>query len=91
MTNTTSILTPVRLVERNVDGCETDVDLIIDVEGPEVTKTIIDQVQAAVAAHKKDSDGEWYSDDCFDAAIECLQKNGYIVVCRSVPSIEIEI
>lgn len=72
-------LTVIRLVDENVDGCGTDVDAIISVIGPAVTKSTLDGIRKAVDEYKEE-EPYWDSDECFDAARAYLTKEGYEVV-----------
>ena len=83
-----AIITTICLVDKNVDGCGTDVDAIIDVVGPMVTKTTLDGIRSAVNEYKSETPDEWDSDGCFDAAYTYLTKEGYKVTFHT-PDVEL--
>ena len=48
-------ITTIRLVDKNVDGCGTDVDTVIDVVGSVVTKSTLDGIRNAVDKYKSEA------------------------------------
>lgn len=74
----------------DVDGCGTDVSVMVNAMGPSVDlhtqKVLLDEIEKT----KKKYDGEWDTDTCVEAAIKKLKKLGYCDICVVAPSAEID-
>jgi hypothetical protein len=77
----------VDIVDKDVDGCGTDVRVTLKVIGPAVTNGLVSEVEKSVSEYKKDVE-DWDSDQVFAAAASYLKKKGYVVEYQ-IPSIEI--
>lgn len=71
----------VELVEQNVDGCGTDISIMLEVkrDAPISPVMMKSHMQNAIDMYKDENPGEWDTDGCFDAAIKRLQDHGYKV------------
>ena len=72
-------MTYIKLEDVNVDGCGTDVSTIIEVDSDIITNDTIKMVTEAIEAYKRQNEGEWDSDGCFDVAAEQLKSEGFEV------------
>lgn len=80
----------IALIDSNVDGCGTDVKVMLRIIGKELTTEHIDGMKHAVDDYKKENEDCWDSDGCFETAIDYLEKNGFTTEAI-VPEQEIEI
>ena len=63
----------------DVDGCGTDVTAIMEINSDGLTNGTVGRIKDAISNYKRENEGEWDSDGCFDAAAEQLEKEGYKV------------
>lgn len=64
------------LIDENVDGNGTDVTVLVEIEGGDITDEIINGVSSAIEKFKDECD-EYTTDDCCDAAGEYLESKGF--------------
>lgn len=69
----------IELTDVDVDGCGTDVTVMMEIDSDGLTTGTVDRIQEAISNYKQENEGEWDSDGCFDAAAEQLEKEGYKV------------
>lgn len=71
----------VKLIDVDVDGCGTNVETMIQVEGKqELTNGIIERIKDAIEKYKKENDGEYDTDSIVGVVCEYLESEGYIDV-----------
>ena len=70
--------TIIKLVDPNVDGCDTNVEQTIQVCGPVVNNTYRQEIQKEAIKYKKTTQ-DWDSDGLFEHIINYLEENGYTV------------
>lgn len=71
----------IKLIDVNVDGCGTNVETIIEVNGRrKLTNEIIQRTQEAIDKYKESNPGEWDTDDIINIACEHLKAEGYISI-----------
>lgn len=69
----------IKLIDIDVDGCGTNIETMIQVEGKqELTNGIIQRVKEAINKHKKENCGEYDTDSITDAVYEHLESEGYM-------------
>lgn len=69
----------VKLIDVDVDGCGTNVETMIQVEGKqELTNGIIQRTKDAIEKYKKECDGEYDTDSVVDTVCEYLKNEGYM-------------
>lgn len=69
----------IKLIDVDVDGCGTNIENIIQVEGKtELTNEIIQRTKDAIDKYKEDNPGEWDTDSIINVACEHLGTEGYI-------------
>ena len=80
----------IKLTDVNVDGCGTNIETVIQIEGKaELTNGIIERTKKAIEKHKEEYPDEWDTDSALNAACEYLEAEGYM--CHYViPDYEIE-
>ncbi len=71
--------TYLKLIDENVDGNGTNVETVLCVETDALTNGQIGRIKEAIERCKED--GEYYTDDCIDAAINQLESEGLKVEC----------
>lgn len=66
------------LIDKDVDGCGTDIHSILVIKNctDVITNGFIERIGDAIAKRKMELSGEWTTDDCLDAAIEEMEKDG---------------
>lgn len=69
----------VKLIDVDVDGCGTNVETMVQVEGKqELTNGIIQRTKDAIEKYKKENDGEYDTDSIVGAICEHLKSEGYM-------------
>ena len=80
----------VKLVDVDVDGCGTSVEILMQVEGMRsLTDNIIRGIKGAIDEYKSENPGEWDTDSIINVACKHLEKEGYMCDCIS-PDVVIE-
>jgi hypothetical protein len=69
----------IKFTDVDVDGNGIDISTLARIYGKDVTVGTIDRVKDAICNYKNESDGEWDTDGCFNAAKEQLEFEGYEV------------
>lgn len=68
----------VKLIDVNVDGCGTNVEALIQIEGKQsITDDIIQKTRDAIDKYKHENSGEWDTDSIINVACKYLEKEGY--------------
>ena len=80
----------IKFTDINVDGCGTNIETIIQVEGKtKLTNEVIEKIKSVIEKHQEEYYGEWDTDTVLNAACEYLKTEGYI--CHYIiPDYEIE-
>ena len=66
----------VKLIDVDIDGCGTNVETMIQVEGKqELTNGIIERI---IDKYKKENDGEYDTDSIVGVVCEYLESEGYM-------------
>lgn len=69
----------IKLIDVDVDGCDTNVETMIEVEGKqELTNGIIQRTKDAIEKYKKENNGEYDTDSIVDVVCEHLESEGYM-------------
>ena len=69
----------IKLIDVDVDGCCTNVETMIQVEGKyELTKEIFQKIKNAIEKYKKECDGEYDTDSVVQVVCEYLEDEGYM-------------
>lgn len=69
----------IKLIDVDVDGCGTNVEIMIQVEGKqELTNGIIQRTKDAIEKYKKENDGEYDTDSIVETVCEYLENEGYM-------------
>lgn len=69
----------IKLIDVNIDGCNTNIATMIQVEGKqELTNGIIQRTKDTIDNYKKESNGEYDTDDIVNIVCEHLEKEGYM-------------
>lgn len=69
----------IKFIDVNVDGCGTNVESMIEVEGKQkLTNGIIQRTKDAIEKYKKENYGEYDTDSIIDVACEYLESEGYM-------------
>ncbi|SCH16433.1 Uncharacterised protein [uncultured Clostridium sp.] len=69
----------IKLIDVDVDGCGTNVETMIQVEGKqELTNGIIERIKDAIEKYKKENDGEYDTDSIVGVVCEHLESEGYM-------------
>lgn len=80
----------IKLTDVDIDGCGTNVEEMIQVEGKqELTNGIIQRTKEAIEKYKIGNNGEYDTDSIIQAACEHLEEEGYMCDYISVDA-EIE-
>lgn len=66
-----------KLIDKNIDGCGTDVEEVIQIEGNPLTDDLISDIEKVISTRKEDAD--WDTEDILSAVWECLEGKGYSV------------
>jgi len=68
----------IKFADVDVDGCGTNVEVYIQVEGKhELTNGIIEKLNEIVENYKMEHFGEWDTDSVVDASCDYLKSEGY--------------
>lgn len=67
----------IKFVDKDVDGCGTDITIYCKVYGSEITVGTVDRIKNAICNYKNENEGEWDTDGCLDVATEQLKAEGY--------------
>lgn len=69
----------IKLIDVNIDGCGTNIESMIQVEGKqELTNGIIQRTKDAIEKYKKENRGEWDTNDIIDVVCKHLEIEGYM-------------
>ena len=69
----------IKFIDIDVDGCGTNVESMIEVEGKqELTNRIIQRTKDAIENYKKENYVEYDTDSIIDVACEHLESEGYM-------------
>lgn len=69
----------IKLIDVDVDGCSTNVETMIQVEGKqELTNGIIQRTKDAIEKYKKENDGEYDTESIVGVVCEHLESEGYM-------------
>lgn len=72
----------INFIDTDVDGCGTDVETMIQIEGDQaLTNGAIKSIKDVIERYKKENYGEYSTDDVVEAACEQLGREGYIYEC----------
>lgn len=69
----------IKFIDEDVDGCGTNVEVLLRVCGKDITVGTIDRIKDAISNYKIENLGEWDTDGCIDVAKEQLESEGYEV------------
>lgn len=68
----------IKLVDSNVDGYSTEIDVYLKIEGdPYLTYGVIERTKTIIEQYKSDNEDEWDTDTIVDIVIEYLKTEGY--------------
>lgn len=68
----------IKLTDIDVDGCGTDIECLIQVEGEkQLTEETLDKIKQIIKAHKKEYEDEWDTDSIVNAVWDYLESEGY--------------
>ncbi len=68
-----------KFIDVNVDGCGTNVEEMIQIEGKhELTNGIIQRTKEAIEKYKIENNGEYDTDSIIQVACEHLEEEGYM-------------
>jgi len=68
----------IKMIDVNVDGCGTDIDAYIKVEGKtELTNGVIERTKKAIEKYKEENPYDWDTDTIIELACEYLKTEGY--------------
>ena len=67
-----------KLIDKNVDGCGTDVEEVIQIEGNPLNDDLISDIEKVIS-NRKSEDADWNTDDILSAVWKCLEGKGYSV------------
>ncbi len=67
----------IKLIETDVFGLETGVNVFMQVKGKKLTDTVREKIHDAIKAYKKENVDKYDTDGCIDTAIEALKGMGY--------------
>lgn len=75
----------IKLIDVDVDGCGTNIENIIQVEGKtELTNEIIQRTKDVIDKYKEDNPGEWDTDSIINIACEHLGTGTEGYICNYV-------
>lgn len=67
------------IIDVDVDGCGTNIETMIQVEGKhELTKGIFQGIKDTIQKYKKENDGEYDTDSVVGVVCEYLESEGYM-------------
>lgn len=67
----------IKITDSDVDGCGTNLETSIQIEGESITNGVIARIKDAISDYKNECDGDWDTDGCVEAAWAQLEKEGY--------------
>ncbi len=68
----------IKFIDVNVDGCGTDIDMYVKVEGDSaLTNGVIDRTKKVIEEYKDENPYEWDTDTVIDVVCEYLETEGY--------------
>lgn len=68
----------IKFIDVNVDGCGTDIDVYVEVEGTEeLTNGVIARTKKVIEDYKEEYPYEWDTNTVIDVACEYLETEGY--------------
>lgn len=68
----------IKMIDVNVDGCGTDIDAYIKVEGEtELTNGVIERTKKAIEKYKEENPYDWDTDTIIELACEYLKTEDY--------------
>lgn len=69
----------IKLIDVDVDGCGTNVETMIQIEGKqELTNGIIERIKDEIEKYKTENDGEYDTDSIVGVVCEYLESEGYM-------------
>lgn len=69
----------INLIDKDVDGCGTNIETLFVIEGKQkLTTEIIQKVNTVIEKYKKENEGEWETDSILDVVCEYLENKGYM-------------
>ena len=69
----------INFIDIDIDGCGTNVETMIQIEGDQaLTNEAIKRIKDVIERYKKENYGEYCTDDVVEAACEQLDREGYI-------------
>lgn len=69
----------INFIDVNVDGCGTNLELMIQAEGKtKLTNEIIQNTKNVIEKYKEETHGEYDTDSIVNAACEYLETEGYM-------------
>lgn len=80
----------IKFIDKNVDGCGTNVEVLIQVEGKlQLTSAVLQETKDVIKRYKIEND-LWCTDEVVDEACKFLETKGYM--CNyAAPQIDAEI
>ena len=73
----------IKFTDVNVDGCGTDIEMLVQVEGKtKLTDDIIKETKAEIEKYKDENYYEWDTNSVIDVACECLELQGF--ACKGI-------
>ena len=67
----------IKFVDYNADGCGTDIEMYVEVNGPELTNGVIERTKKAIEEYKNENPYEWDTNSVISIACEYLETEGY--------------
>lgn len=69
----------INFIDRDVDGCGTNVETMIHVEGnAPLTNEVIQRTKDVIEKYKVENEGNWTTDDVVEEACLHLENEGYM-------------
>lgn len=69
----------IKFVDSDVDGCGTNVEMLIQIEGKNPLSTeLVDALKHTIHEYIDSNAGEWSTDDVVNQACEYLESQGYM-------------
>lgn len=69
----------INFIDRNVDGCGTNVETMIQVESnAPLTNEVIQRTKDVIEKYKVENEGNWTTDDVVEEACYHLEEEGYM-------------
>ena len=67
----------IKFVEYDADGCGTDIEMYVEVNGPELTNGVIERTKKVINDYKEENPYEWDTNSVISIACEHLTTEGY--------------